>query len=522
MMAAGGDHALAVAPAVERPVLLPDLPFPGSTLGAVAHRARSTADLPDPGAPVADLVMDSRRVRPGSLFACVRGARADGHRHAVEAVAAGAVAVLADRSDRLPADLGVPVVVVPSVRAVLGPVGALLAGDPADRLRLATVTGSNGKTTTSTLLAGVLDRCGLVTTVGATFGPHTRSTALTTPEAPDLHRLLRWMVQRGAASAVVEASSIALDMGRVDALPAEVAVFTGFEADHLDHHGTLEQYWASKAELFTPDRTRAAVVVTDDPWGRRLADQARVPVTRVGRDADCDVRVLRGTSDATGTEVLLVHDGRRHLLRTPVVGHVHVTNVAAAWAAAVVLGCDPEAVRDRLAVVLPPPGRNTLLSAPGSPLVVVDYAHTPAALAAAVSTAADLRPCGRVHLVLGARGARDRWKRQGLGEAARAADDVWLTNEGSHGEDPAAIVAELAVGLLGSDARVQTVLDRRGAVTRAGDTAGPDDVVLVVGRGHETLLQDAPGQVDAATAVRFSDADVARAALGRGRRRAAC
>ena len=506
-------------------MLLPDLPFPGSTLGAVLSRARATADLPDPAPAVADLVMDSRRVRPGSLFACVRGARSDGHRHAAEAVAAGAVAVLADRPDRLPADLGVPVLVVPSVRAVLGPVGALLAGDPADRLRLVAVTGSNGKTTTSTLLAGVLDRpgarCGLVTTVGATIGPHTRSTALTTPEAPDLHRLLRWMVQRGAAAAVVEASSIALDVGRVDALPAEVAVFTGFEADHLDHHGTVEQYWASKAKLFAPDRTRSAVVVTDDPWGRRLADQAQVPTTRVGRDPDCDVRVLRGTSDATGTEVLLAHDGRRHLVRTPVVGQVHVSNVAAAWAAATVLGCDPDTVRERLAVVAPPPGRNTLLTAPGSPLVVVDYAHTPAALAAAVATASGLRPHGRVHLVLGARGARDRWKRQGLGGAARAADEVWLTNEGSHGEDPAAIIAELAVGLIGSDSRVQTVLDRRAAITEAVDAAGPDDVVLVVGRGHETLLQDAPGQVDAATAMRFSDADVARAALGRGRQRAA-
>ena len=151
----------------------------------------------------------------------------------------------------------------------------------------------------------------------------------------------------------------------------------------------------------------------------------------------------------------------------------------------------------------------------------MDYAHTPGALAAAIATAADLRPHGRVHLVLGARGARDRWKRQGLGTSARAADEVWLTNEGSHGEDPAAIVAELSVGLLGSDAGVRTVLDRREAITGAVDAAGPDDVVLVVGRGHETLLQDAPGQVDAATAVHFSDAEVARAALGRGRRRAA-
>ena len=503
--------------------MLTDLPSRWTPLSAVA--ARAGAALPPVGTDVDALVIDSRRVQPGDLFACVRGARSDGHRHAAAAVAAGAGAVLADRPERLPADLGVPVLVVPAVRSVLGPVGALLAGDPAERLRIAAVTGSNGKTTTSTLLAGALGApgvpCGLLTTVGATVGRHVRTTALTTPEAPDLHRLLRWMLQRRATTAVVEASSIAVDVGRVDGLRAEVAVFTGFEADHLDHHGTLEQYWSSKARLFAPDRARAGVVVTDDPWGRRLADQARIPVTRVGHDADCDVRVLRATSTAAGTEVLLEHAGRRHAVRSRVVGRVHVTNLAAAWAAAVVLGVDPAAVATRLADVAPPSGRNTLLTAPGSPLVVVDYAHTPGALAEAVATAASLRPGGEVHLVLGARGARDRWKRQGLGTAARAADHVWLTNEGSHGEDPAAIVAELAVGLIGSDAQVRTELDRRTAITAAVDAAGEDDVVLVVGRGHETLLQDAPGALDPATAVRFVDAEVVRDALGSGRRRAA-
>jgi len=495
---------------------------PGTPLSAVAARLSVPPPVADP--PVTDLVTDSRRVRPGDLFGCVRGARADGHRLAAAAVEAGAVALLADRPDRLPAGLGVPVLVVPSVRAALGPAGALLAGDPADRLRVVTVTGSNGKTTTSTLLAGALDRpgarCGLLTTVGARVGRHTRPTELTTPEAPDLHRLLHWMVQRGAADAVVEASSIALDVGRLDALPARLAVFTGFEADHLDHHGTVEQYWASKARLFTPDRTRAAVVVVDEPWGARLADQARVPVTRVGSGADCDVRVLEGSSGAAGTEVLLSAGGVRHRVRTPVVGRAHVTNLAAAWAAAFALGRAAADVTAALAAVPAPPGRGQLLGAPGAPLVVVDYAHTPGALAEALATAAELRPAGRVHLVLGARGARDRWKRQGLGTAARAADVVWLTNEGSHGEDPAAIVAELAVGLIGSTAGVRTVLDRRTAITAAVAEAGPGDVVLVVGRGHEVLLQDAPGAVDPARAERFSDAEVARAALD-GRRRAA-
>jgi UDP-N-acetylmuramoyl-L-alanyl-D-glutamate--2,6-diaminopimelate ligase len=309
----------------------------------------------------------------------------------------------------------------------------------------------------------------------------------------------------------VEASSIALDMGRMDGLEFEVSVFTGFEEDHLDHHGTVEHYWASKARLFEAGRTAAGVVVTDEPWGRRLADQAAVPVTRVGSGADADVRVLGWRTGAAGTEVLLGDDTGGHRVHSPLVGRVHVTNLAAAWATGRVLGVPPDRIAAGLAAVAPPRGRNTVLGGSGRPLVVVDYAHTPRALAAAISTAGDLAgPGGRVHLVLGARGRRDRYKRQGLGESARAADCVWLTNEGSHGEDPAAIRAELRVGLLGSTAGVRTVPDRREAITAAVRAAGPADVVLVVGRGHETRMLDT---TDPRDSVHLDDAEVAAGAL---------
>ncbi|MGY1774503.1 Mur ligase family protein [Geodermatophilus sp. SYSU D00804] len=460
---------------------------------------------------VRGLVTDSRRVAPGSLFACVRGAVSDGHRHAGAAARAGAAALLVDR----PVDVALPQLRVSSVRAQLGPLGALLAGDPARALRLVGVTGSNGKTTTGALVRGVLDaagvRTGVVGTLGASVGTRSRGTALTTPEAPELHELLRWMVDAGARRAVVEASSIALDVGRIDGLRFDVAVFTGFEEDHLDHHGTLEQYWASKARLFERDRAAAGVVVVDEPWGRRLADQAPVPVTRVGSAADADVRVLGWRTGAGGTDVLLADDTGGHRVHSPLVGRVHVTNLAAAWATGRVLGVDPVRIADGLATVAPPRGRNTVLGGRGRPLVVVDYAHTPRALAAAVTTARDLcGPGGRVHLVLGARGRRDRYKRQGLGESARAADVVWLTNEGSHGEDPAAIVAELRVGLLGADAAVRTVPDRRAAILAAVRAAGPADVVLLVGRGHETRVLDT---TDPRDAVHLDDAEVATTAL---------
>ncbi|MCZ2820125.1 UDP-N-acetylmuramoyl-L-alanyl-D-glutamate--2,6-diaminopimelate ligase [Modestobacter sp. VKM Ac-2977] len=490
--------------------------LPAVPWAAVESRARSVATGPvvrSGGADdllVRDLVTDSRAVTPGCLFACVRGARSDGHRFAEAALAAGAAALLVDRL--LPLDA--PQLLVPSVRALLGPLGALLTGDPAEHLRLVGVTGSNGKTTTSTLVRGVLEAAGecagVVTTLGARVAGQTRGTRLTTPEAPELHGLLRWMLDAGATSAVVEASSIALDVGRVDAVHVEVAVFTGFEEDHLDHHGTIEQYWASKALLFTPERTDSAVVVVDDPWGRRLADQARVPVTRVSTrpEVPADVRVLGWRTGVDGTSVVVEDDGGRHWICSPLVGRVHVGNIAAAWATGRSLGLAPETIAAGLAATAAPAGRNTLLREPGGPLVIVDYAHTPRALAAAVQTARDLTgPGGEVHLVLGARGRRDRYKRQGLGVSARAADTVWLTNEGSHGERPEAIVEELRVGLIGSSAVVHTVLDRRAAITAAVEAAGSRDVVLVVGRGHETTLTD-----DGAP-VPFDDAQVAQEAL---------
>jgi UDP-N-acetylmuramoyl-L-alanyl-D-glutamate--2,6-diaminopimelate ligase len=499
-----------VPPSVNR-VSLPGIPW-----SALVGRARAVSGGPVVASGTPDglvlhgLVTDSRAVTPGCLFACVRGGSSDGHRFAAAALAAGAAALLVDR----PVDVDAPQLLVPSVRALLGPLGALMAGDPADRLRLVGVTGSNGKTTTSTLVRGVLQAAGecagVVTTLGARVGDQQRGTRLTTPEAPELHDLLAWMLDAGATSAVVEASSIALDVGRVDGVHVAVAVFTGFEEDHLDHHGTIEQYWASKARLFSPERTDRAVVVVDEPWGRRLADQTRVPVTRVSAtdDPSADVRVVSWRTGAEGTSLVVEDADGRHWLSSPLVGRVHVGNLAAAWATGRVLGIPAPTVAAGLATTAPPAGRNTLLRAEGGPLVVVDYAHTPRALAAALDTARELTgDGGRVHLVLGARGRRDRYKRQGLGVSARAADTVWLTNEGSHGERPEAIVEELRVGLLGGSAEVRTVLDRRSAITAAVQAAGPVDVVLIVGRGHETTMTD-----DGAP-VAFDDAAVARQAL---------
>ncbi len=488
-------------------------------LSTVETRVRQVAAGPvrrRGDAVVGGLVTDSRAVAPGDLFACVRGGSVDGHRFAAAAVRAGAAALLVDR----PVELPVPQLLVPSVRAVLGPVGALLAGDPADRLRLVGVTGTNGKTTTSALVHAALvaagRRAGVVGTLGALMDGEERRTGLTTPEAPELQRLLGWMAGRGATDAVVEASSIGLDVGRLDALCFDVAVFTGFEEDHLDHHGTLEQYWASKAEMFTPGRAARGVVAVDEPWGRRLADQARIPVVRVGRSADADVRVLEWSTGPRGTDLVVADADGRHRLHAALLGEVNVANLATAWATARQLGLPAPDVAAGLAGLVPPRGRNTMVAEPGAPRVLVDYAHTPRALRAALRTAQGLAGGGqRVHLVLGARGRRDRAKRQALGVEARLADRVWLTNEGSHGEDPRHIVEELRVGLLGAASDVAVELDRRAAITAAVDAAQPGDIVLVVGRGHETSMQD-----DGAP-VHFDDAEVAREAVTAYARRAA-
>ncbi len=436
---------------------------------------------------------DSRRVRPGALFCCLPGRHEDGHDHAAAAVAAGAAGLLAER----PLELDVPQVWVEpgTARQAMATVSAELYGHPARDLTMVGVTGTNGKTTVTHLVAALLDRAGArCGVIGTLDGVHT------TPEAPELHRRLRQLVDQGHRAVAMEVSSHALAQHRVHGVVFDVAVFTNLSRDHLDHHGSMEDYFAAKAALFRPESARHAVVAVDDEWGRRLADSVRgLPVTRVSRADAGDVALEAGRTGFTWR-------GRR--VTVPLTGAFNVDNAVTAATVATVLGVGVDQVVEGLAAAAPVPGRMEVVE-PGPPFaVVVDYAHTPAALQAAMEAAAALAEGGRVVCVFGCGGDRDPGKRPEMGAVAdRLADVVVLTSDNPRSEDPAAIIEDVRAGMVGR-AEVVVEPDRGAAVRRAIAAARPGDVVLVAGKGHETT------QTAGGTSVPFDDRHEARRALG--------
>jgi UDP-N-acetylmuramoyl-L-alanyl-D-glutamate--2,6-diaminopimelate ligase len=443
----------------------------------------------DPAATdVTAVVHDSAAVRPGALFCCLVGRRADGHAYAPGAVQSGAVALLVDRALDVPPS--VTQVLVPDTRAAMAPVAAAFHGHPSRRLAVVGVTGTNGKTTTTHLLQAVLEADGRPTAVIGTL-----SGTRTTPESPELQARLAELAAGGARAVAMEVSSHALAQHRADATWFEVAVFTNLSQDHLDFHGTLDDYFAAKASLFRAGRAGAAVVNADDPWGRRLLEITPLPTTTF--------------SMADATEVEVGVDGttfgwRGEPVRLRLPGVANVANALAAAAAARVLGVGATAVAKGLSAVSSVPGRYEAVDA-GQPFtVLVDYAHTPAALEQALTGARAMSPSRRVVLVFGCGGERDAGKRPLMGDVAtRLADRVVLTTDNPRGEDPAAIVEAVR----GGAARPEVLVvepDRRAAIALALADAGPDDVVVIAGKGHEST------QVVGDRALPFDDREVAR------------
>jgi UDP-N-acetylmuramoyl-L-alanyl-D-glutamate--2,6-diaminopimelate ligase len=442
---------------------------------------------------VGEVTMDSRRVVPGSLFACVPGAHSDGHDFAGAAVADGAAALLCER--RLPLD--VPQVVVSSVRRALGPVCHVAYGRPSEDLVVAAVTGTNGKTTTCAFLAAIFEANGWpATTVG------TLTSSRTTPEAPDLHSLLADWRQGGGRAVAMEVSSHALDQHRPDGVRFAAGVFTNLTPEHLDYHRTMDAYFESKAALFAPGRVGVAVINEADAWGVRLARRVRDVggplVTFRPEDAgDVSLAPAGSTFRWRGRDVSIA-----------VGGDFNVTNAVAAATCADALGVDVDAVIAGLAAVDTVAGRFQLVDG-GQPFtVVVDYAHTPDGLAKVLGAAR--RICsGRLIVVFGAGGDRDREKRPLMGEvAARLADLALVTSDNPRGEDPDAIIGEVLSGTAGSP-NVRAETDRAAAIATAMATAAPGDVVVIAGKGHEK------GQEIAGRVLPFDDVDVARAAIAR-------
>ncbi|GAA4806000.1 UDP-N-acetylmuramoyl-L-alanyl-D-glutamate--2,6-diaminopimelate ligase [Nocardioides caeni] len=491
----------------------PAQPTP-SPLATVARAAG--AELSQAGeVRVTGVTLDSRRVRRGDLYAALPGARVHGASFAAQAADAGAAAILTDPTGAESAGrTGLPLVVVDDARAVLGSVAAAVYGDPADGLRTIGVTGTQGKTTVTRLIdAGLLGagvRSAVVGTVGTRIVGAEVKTALTTPEAPDLHGLFARMRELDVTACAMEVSSHALVMGRVDGVRFDVAVFTNLGRDHLDFHADVEDYYAAKASLFTPERARLGLVCVDDDHGRRLVREATIPVRSYAVDGPADWTVTDIEETADGSR-FVVHGptGQRVPAASPIPGRFNIANTLAAVAAAAEAGFPEQLVADAIAGSGGVPGRLERIPTDRDLTVVVDYAHKPDAVEAVLRT---LRPVtrGRLVIVLGAGGDRDRGKRPVMGEiAARLADLVVVTDDNPRSEDPAAIRAAVLAGTREGQAEVVEVGDRRAAITQAITGAGPGDVVVVAGKGHET------GQEVAGMVHPFDDREVVREVLAR-------
>jgi UDP-N-acetylmuramoyl-L-alanyl-D-glutamate--2,6-diaminopimelate ligase len=465
---------------------------------------------------VSGVIADSYRVRPGDLFAGVAGRTTHGAAFASQAVAAGAAAVLTDGSGHQLVPGGVPVVVVTDVRAVLGPVAAEVYGRPSRDLAVLGVTGTSGKTTTTYLLRAGLQAAGrppgLVGTVATLIGDDTVKTGFTTPEAPDLQALLAVMREAGIRDVAMEVSSHALSMGRADGIDFAVAAFTNLSQDHLDFHVDMNDYFAAKARLFD-GRARSAVIVIDDDWGRRLArsvgESAATVSTTGAAEATWRAEDIHVGSDGHSTFRVLGPDVD-FIGGCAVPGGYNVANALLALAILAEAGISTEVAAPAVASASVP-GRMERVDAGQPFLAVVDYSHKPAAVDGALRA---LRPLtrGKVIIVLGCGGDRDRAKRPLMGEiAARGAELLIVTDDNPRSEDPAVIRRAMVAGALdvppGDRGEVTEIGDRAEAIFAAVAAAEAGDTILVAGKGHES------GQEIAGVVHPFDDRDVLRAAL---------
>ena len=466
---------------------------------------------------VTGITHDSRAVQPDDLYLARPGEHAHGIDYVADAVAAGAVAVLTD-TPSVPVALAVGVAAVVEVtdpRAATGPAAAWVYGDPAPALDVIGVTGTNGKTTTAYLLDGGLRasgrRTGVVGTIETRIGDEVVPSARTTPEATDLQALFALMRERGVDAVAMEVSSHALALDRVAGTSFAVAAFTNLSQDHLDFHADMDDYFAAKARLFTPAYSARAVVAVDDEWGRRLARIAAVDVTSVGAAPADWVRIDESVSAIGGRTTLRAPDGAEHVVDVSLPGRFNVRNAAVAYVALVLAGIDADAARAGIASVTTIPGRMERIDAGQPFLALVDYAHTPAAVTTLLAEVRALAGAGRVVLVLGCGGDRDRAKRPLMGAAAaRGADVAVLTNDNPRSEDPLAILDAMAGGAraAGGTAEIVVEPDRRRAIALAVDRSAAGDVLVVAGKGHEQ------GQEQDGVVTPFDDRVVLRQALG--------
>ena len=451
---------------------------------------------------IGDLAYDTRSVSAGALFFCVKGERTDGHDLAWEAIERGGVALVVERM----LDVDVPQLFVTSTREAMAVAADVFFGEPTKELELAGVTGTNGKTTTAFLLRAMLDAAGrtpgLVGTVEWHVGGKRRPAPFTTPEAIDLQRLFREMIDTGNRSVAVEASSHGAALRRLDRVRFDALVFTNLSRDHLDLHGTMDEYFAAKRRLFMGPQPPPAAVNVSDEWGRLLADDLedlhRAPLVTFGLDEQAEIRPEKLVLDARGSRF----EAAGVAIETRLRGRFNLENVLGAVAAGLLLDLGEDAIAAGIASVEGVPGRFEAIDE-GQPFaVVVDYAHTPDSLATVLHAARGLGP-GRVIVVFGAGGDRDRGKRPLMGKvAAELADVTIVTSDNPRSEEPLAIIEDV---LQGTGVDVEIDPDRRSAIARAVSLAEEGDVVVIAGKGHEQ------GQEVAGVVTPFDDREVVRA-----------
>ena len=470
--------------------------------------AELVAELPharivgDDSVEIGDLAYDSRKVEPGTLFFCVPGEKVDGHEFGPRAVEDGAAALVVERELT---ELAVPQVVVADSRGAMAPLAARFWGDPTATLRMVGVTGTNGKTTTTFLVHEIFRaadvRCGLLGTVKQVVGGVEKEVVRTTPEAIELQRTFRQMLEGGDEACAMEVSSHAMTLHRADAIDFEVALFTNLTQDHLDFHADMEDYFLAKRKLFETG-PETAIVNVDDPYGRRLAEEFEC-ITFSAEGAEADYSASEIEFDAGGASFTV--GGMR--LRTGLPGHFNVANALGAFAVAEAMGVGSELAVAGLARAARVPGRFEPIDEGQGFSVLVDYAHTPDSIENVLRAARRLTS-GRLISVFGAGGDRDRDKRPKMGRAgAELSDLAVITSDNPRSEDPEAIVAEVVAGAEGA-AELEVVVDRREAIALALGRAAPGDTVVIAGKGHEQGQEFEGGRK-----IPFDDREVAREEL---------
>lgn len=454
---------------------------------------------------------DSRKVERNDCFVAIRGTETDGHRFLGDAVQQGAkVIVIEDDAaypDSLAMHTGVVKVVVQNTRQALARMAANYYGHPARKLVMIGVTGTNGKTTTTHLVKSILEargeKVGLIGTIEYAIGTQNVPAPHTTPESLELHGLLAHMVDAGCTSVSMEVSSHALHQSRVHGIEFRAAVFTNLTQDHLDYHGSMENYFQAKKLLFDGlPETSAAVTNADDPWGLRMTASTKAMTLRYGVESTADVRASHIDLSLKGISVDIEYEGMKRRIVSPLVGRFNVYNILAAYAAGKAIGVSEQALQHGIASLRAVKGRLERVDSPKGWMAIIDYAHTPDALEKCLRAVRELLSTGRVITVFGAGGDRDTTKRPLMGKIAAGLSDLAIvTSDNPRTEDPQQIINDIVAGIP-KTANVQQIVDRREAIRKATELARPGDVIVIAGKGHEEY------QVLGTKKIHFSDREV--------------